>query len=117
MKWFDRMPVLKKLMLAFAVVIAFGVVVGMTGLTTLSSMHDITDAIGDEHMDGLYWMEEANRNKIDADLGAANLGYAADDAGRQHLKEGIVASLKGMHEALDHYRVTVLSDKDRELQE
>ncbi|MGF6902010.1 methyl-accepting chemotaxis protein [Paraburkholderia sp. GAS348] len=26
---------------------------------------------------GLYWMEEANRHKIDSDLAAANLGYAA----------------------------------------
>ncbi|MGF6596114.1 methyl-accepting chemotaxis protein [Paraburkholderia sp. GAS448] len=117
MKWFDRMTVLRKLMLAFAIVIAFGVVVGVTGLTTLSSMHAVTEAICDQHMDGLYWMEEANRNKIDADLAAANLGYAADDAGRQHLKEEIVASLKNMHEAFDHYRVTVTTEEGRKLQD
>ena len=48
-------------------------------------MHDLTNEISSRHMDGLYWMEEANRNKIDADLAAANLGYADDEAGRQRL--------------------------------
>jgi len=45
MKWFDRMTVFRKLLLAFAVVIGFCVVIGGTSLKTLSSMHDITDAI------------------------------------------------------------------------
>jgi len=115
MKWFDRMTVWKKLMLAFAIVIAFGAVVGATGLMTLSSMHGITEAICDRDMDGLYWMEEANRNKIDTDLAAANLGYAADDAGRQRLKQDILASLATMHDAFDHYRLTVTDDQGREL--
>ncbi|HXZ08548.1 MAG TPA: MCP four helix bundle domain-containing protein, partial [Paraburkholderia sp.] len=114
MKWFDRMTVWKKLMLAFAIVIAFGVVVGATGLMTLSSMHGITEAICDRDMDGLYWMEEANRNKIDTDLAAANLGYA-DDAGRQRLKQDILASLATMHESFDHYRLTVTDDQNSEL--
>ena len=85
MKWFDRMTVFRKLLLAFAVVIGFCVVIGGTSLKTLSSMHAITDAICDQHMNGLYWMEEANRHKIDSDLAAANLGYAADDAGRNQV--------------------------------
>ena len=85
-----------ELLLAFAVVIGFCVVIGGTALTTLSSMHDITNAICDRRMNGLYWMEEANRHKIDSDLAAANLGYAANDAGRQQLKDSIVASLKTM---------------------
>ncbi|VVD26702.1 MULTISPECIES: hypothetical protein [Paraburkholderia] len=80
MKWFDRMPVFRKLQLAFFVVIGF---CGVTALGMLSSMHDITDAICNKHMNGLYWMEEANRHKIDSDPAVANLGYAADDAGRQ----------------------------------
>jgi hypothetical protein len=56
MKWFDRMTVFRKLLLAFAVVIGFCVVIGGTSLKTLSSMHDITNAIGDRHMNGLYWI-------------------------------------------------------------
>ena len=115
MKWFDRMTVFKKLLLAFAVVIGFCVVIGGTSLTTLSSMHDITDAICDQHMNGLYWMEEANRHKIDSDLAAANLGYAADDAGRQKLKDNIVASLKEMHGAYDQYRATIATSKGQEM--
>ncbi|WP_144144021.1 methyl-accepting chemotaxis protein [Paraburkholderia sp. BCC1884] len=114
MKWFDRMPVFRKLLLAFAVVIGFCIVVGGTALTTLSSMHDITNAICDKHLNGLYWMEEANRHKIDSDLAAANLGYAADDAARQKLKDGIVGSLKTMHAAYDQYRPTIETGKGQD---
>ncbi|AXE91081.1 methyl-accepting chemotaxis protein [Paraburkholderia terricola] len=115
MKWFDRMTVFRKLLLAFAVVIGFSVVIGGMALAALSSLHEISDAIADKSMDGLYWLEEANRHKIDADLAAANLGYATDDAGRQKLKDGIVASLKDMHGAYDQYRPTIASSKGREL--
>ena len=83
MKWFDRMTVWKKLLIAFATVIGFGVAVGVAGLSALASMHGITEEISSRHMDGLYWMEEANRYKIDTDLDAANLGYAPDEAARQ----------------------------------
>ncbi|WP_144157881.1 methyl-accepting chemotaxis protein [Paraburkholderia sp. BCC1885] len=107
MKWFERMTVLQSLLSAFAVVIAFCAVVGGTGLMTLASMHDLTDEISSRHMDGLYWMEEANRHKIDADLAAANLGYAENEAGRQRLDAGIVTSLKSMHDAYDQYRSTL----------
>jgi methyl-accepting chemotaxis protein len=113
MKWFDRMTVFRKLLLAFAVVIGFCVVIGGVSLSKLSSMHAITDAICDRHMNGLYWMEEANRHKIDSDLAAANLGYATDDAGRDTLKESIVGSLKGMHAAYDEYRKSIGTPKGR----
>jgi hypothetical protein len=111
MKWFERMTVLQSLLLAFAIVIGFCTVVGATGLMTLASMHDLTNEISSRHMDGLYWMEEANRNKIDADLAAANLGYAEDDAGRQRLDANIVASLKSMHDAYDRYRATLSTSR------
>ncbi|MBN3760053.1 methyl-accepting chemotaxis protein [Burkholderia sp. Ac-20365] len=107
MKWFDRMTVWKKLLIAFAIVIAFGVAVGVAGLSALASMHGITEEISSRHMDGLYWMEEANRYKIDSDLDAANLGYAPDEAARQKLKDDIVASLKHMHAAYARYRETI----------
>ncbi|ASV97486.1 methyl-accepting chemotaxis protein [Paraburkholderia aromaticivorans] len=115
MKWFDRMPVFRKLLLAFSVVIGFCVVIGVTSLSTLSSMHDITDTICNRHMNGLYWMEEANRHKIDSDLAAANLGYAADDAGRQKLKDSIVGSLKEMRGAYDQYRATIETSKGQQM--
>jgi methyl-accepting chemotaxis protein len=107
MKWFERMTVLQSLLWAFAIVIGFCAVLGATGLMTLASMHDLTNEISSRHMDGLYWMEEANRNKIDADLAAANLGYAEDEAGRQRLDANIVASLKSLHDAYDRYRATL----------
>ncbi|XUW88652.1 methyl-accepting chemotaxis protein [Burkholderia sp. M6-3] len=115
MKWFDRMTVFRKLLLAFAVVIGFCLVIGGTSLKTLASMHDITDAICDKYMDGLYWLEEANRHKIDADLAAANLGYVKDDAGRQKLKDSIVGSLKLMHQGYDQYRATIVTAKGRQM--
>ncbi|MEP9323163.1 methyl-accepting chemotaxis protein [Paraburkholderia phymatum] len=107
MKWFDRMSVWKKLLIAFAAVIGFGVAVGAAGLSALASMHGMTEEISSRHMDGLYWMEEANRYKIDTDLDAANLGYAPDEAARKKLKDDIVASLKNMHDAYGLYRATI----------
>ena len=115
MKWFERMTVLKSLVLAFSIVIGFCAVLGVTGLMTLSSMHDLANEISSRHMDGLYWMEEANRNKIDADLAAANLGYAEDEAGRQRLDSNIVASLKNMHDAYDRYRSTISTPRGEQL--
>ncbi|WP_205965656.1 MCP four helix bundle domain-containing protein [Paraburkholderia guartelaensis] len=45
MKWLDRMTVFKKLLTAFAVVIVFAVAVGVAGVSSLASMHDIADQI------------------------------------------------------------------------
>ena len=115
MKWFDNLTVLRKLLLAFAVVIGFGVLVGAAGLRSLSSMHQIADDIGSRHMDGLYWMEEANKHKLDTDLAAANMSFAPDDAARQQLKDGITASLRQMHDGFDRYRATLSTDKGQAL--
>ena len=115
MKWFERMTVLQSLLVSFATVIGFCVVVGGAGLMTLSSMHDLTVEIGSRHMDGLYWMEEANRNKIDADLAAANLRYAENEAGRQRVDANIVNSLKNMRDAYDRYRPTLSTSKGQAL--
>ncbi len=115
MKWFDRMTVWKKLLIAFAIVIGFGVAVGAAGLSALASMHGITEAISSRHMDGLYWMEEANRYKIDTDLDAANLGYAPDEAARQKLKDDIVASLKSMHDGYARYSTTIAGNDGQAL--
>jgi methyl-accepting chemotaxis protein len=98
-----------------AVVIGFCVVIGGASLPTMSSMHDITDAICDKHMDGLFWLEGANRHKIEAELAAANLGFASDDAGRQKLKANIMASLKEMHEGYDQYRATIATSNGRQM--
>ncbi|WP_321937015.1 MULTISPECIES: methyl-accepting chemotaxis protein [unclassified Paraburkholderia] len=114
MKWLDRMTVFKKLLTAFAVVIVFAVAVGIAGVSSLASMHDIADEICNRHMSGQFWLEEAARSKLSTDLDAANLGYA-DEAGRNHLKEDIVAQLKRMHESLDRYAGAGVSAGDRAL--
>ena len=114
MKWLDRMTVFKKLLTAFAVVIVFAVAVGVAGVSSLASMHDIADEICNRHMSGQFWLEEAARSKLSTDLDAANLGYA-DEAGRNHLKEDIVAQLKRMHESLDRYAGAGVSAGDRSL--
>jgi methyl-accepting chemotaxis protein len=115
MKWFDRMTVFRKLLLSFGIAISFCLVVGATGLSTLSTMNNATEQIGNLHMKGLYWLEEANRSKLTADLGASNLGYAADDAARQRLKDGIAGSLKDMHDAFDKYQPTMVTSRGRDM--
>src|SRR5689334_7297185 len=108
MKWFDRLSVLSKLLLSFAVVILFTACVGATGVVSLAKMNGLIDDIGERHMDGLYWVEEVNKHKLNTDLAAANLTFA-DDAGKAKLKEGMSASLESMHRAFAQMRPTIRS--------
>jgi methyl-accepting chemotaxis protein len=71
-------------------------------------MNGLIEEIGDRHMDGLYWVEEANKHKLNTDLAAANLTFA-DDTGKDKLKEGMSASLDSMHRAFEHLRPTMRS--------
>ncbi|WP_207004229.1 hypothetical protein [Trinickia mobilis] len=98
MKWIDQSTVLRRLLGAFGVVIGFGVLVGAAGLASLASMHQIADDIGSRHMDGLYWMEEANKHKLDTDLAAANMAVAVFDLGRHERRRA--GALQGERQAL-----------------
>ena len=106
MKWFDRLSVLSKLLLSFAAVILFTACVGVTGVISLAKMNGLIEEIGDSHMDGLYWVEEVNKHKLNTDLAAANLTFA-DDAGKTRLKEGMSSSLDSMHRAFERMRPTM----------
>ncbi|MDR5832618.1 methyl-accepting chemotaxis protein [Caballeronia sp. LZ034LL] len=108
MKWFDRLSVLNKLLLSFAVVILFTACVGATGVVSLAKMNGLIGDIGERQLDGLYWVEEINKHKLDTDLAAANLTFA-DDAGKTKLKEGMSTSLDDMHRAFERVRPTILS--------
>ncbi|GJH07633.1 MCP four helix bundle domain-containing protein [Caballeronia novacaledonica] len=108
MKWFDRLSVLSKLLLSFAVVILFCACVGVTGVISLAKMNGLIEEIGQRHMDGLYWVEEVNKHKLNTDLAAANLTFA-DDTGKAKLKEGMSASLDSMHRAFELMRPTMHS--------
>jgi methyl-accepting chemotaxis protein len=108
MKWFDRLSVLSKLLLSFAVVILFCACVGVTGVVSLAKMNGLIEEIGERHMDGLYRVEEVNKHKLNTDLAAANLTFA-DDAGKAKLKEGMSASLDSMHRAFELMRPTMHS--------
>jgi methyl-accepting chemotaxis protein len=106
MKWFDRLSVRSKLLLSFAVVILFTACVGATGVISLAKMNGLIEEIGERHMDGLYWVEEVNKHKLNTDLAAANLTFA-DDAGKEKLKTGMSGSLDSMHRAFEKLRPTV----------
>ncbi|KAK49409.1 chemotaxis protein [Caballeronia jiangsuensis] len=108
MKWFDRLSVLSKLLLSFAVVILFCACVGVTGVVSLAKMNGLIEEIGQRHMDGLYWVEEVNKHKLNTDLAAANLTFA-DDTGKAKLKEGMSSSLDSMHRAFELMRPTMRS--------
>ena len=106
MKWFDRLSVLNKLLLSFAVVILFTACVGGTGVIALGKMNGLMAEMGDRHMDGLYWVEELNKHKLNTDLAAANLTFS-DDAGKQNLTQGMGESLAEMHRASEKLRATM----------
>lgn len=90
MKWFDRLPMIGKLLLS------------------LARMNGLIEEIGELHMDGfLYWVEEANKNKLNMDLDAANLTLA-DDAGKTRLKAKMAASLVSMHRAFEQLRPAII---------
>ncbi|GLU32757.1 methyl-accepting chemotaxis protein [Trinickia caryophylli] len=115
MNGFDRMTVLKKLLIAFSVVIAFGAIVGGVGVWGISSMHEIAADIGTTQIDGLYAIEEANKFRLKADMAAANLALAHDDAARQKSKEHVLDALANIHTALDKFSTTLLTDDGRAL--
>jgi methyl-accepting chemotaxis protein len=114
MNWFDRLSVQGKLLLSFAVVIVFTACVGGTGVLSLAKMNGLIEEIGDRHMDGLYWVEEVNKNKLNTDLAAANLTFA-DDAGKAKLKQEMSASLAEMHRGFEKMNPTIITPQGRAL--
>ncbi|PMS20060.1 methyl-accepting chemotaxis protein [Trinickia dabaoshanensis] len=109
----DSMTVLSKLLLAFAVVIGLGMVVGGVGVWGLATMHGIATDLGTSQMDGLYAIEETNKYRLDADLSGANLGFASDDAGKQRLQQRMADALVNIHQDLDRFGRTVTTDEGR----
>ncbi|RDV00023.1 methyl-accepting chemotaxis protein [Trinickia dinghuensis] len=103
----DSMTVLSKLLLAFAVVIGLGMVVGGVGVWGLATMHGIAADLGTSQMDGLYAIEEANKYRLDADLSGANLGFSADAAAKQKLQQRMTDALSNIHEDLDRFGATL----------
>ena len=113
----DNMTVLSKLLLAFAVVIAFGMIVGGVGVWGLATMHGIAFDLGTSQMDGLYAIEETNKYRLDADLSGANLGFAADAAAKQRLQQRMADALVDIHQDLDRFSQTVTNDQGRTIVE
>lgn len=116
MKWFDCLSVSGKLLLSFGVVILFTACVGGTGVFSLAKMNGLIEEIGQRHMDGLYWVEEVNKHKLNTDLAAANLTFA-DDAGKAKLKQDMAALLASMHYALDQLPGTIITPEGQTLLE
>jgi methyl-accepting chemotaxis protein len=108
MNWFDRLSVMGKLLLSFAVVIVFTAGVGVTGVVSLAKMNTLIEEIGARHLDGVYWVEEVNKHKLNTDLAAANLTFA-DDAGKTRLKQEMSASLGALHRAIEQMRPTIIT--------
>jgi methyl-accepting chemotaxis protein len=108
MNWFDRLSVMGKLLLSFAVVIVFTACVGVMGVVSLAKMNGLIEEMGARHLDGVYWVEEVNKNKLNTDLAAANLTFA-DDAGKTRLKQEMSASLGALHRAIEQLRPTIVT--------
>ena len=113
MKRLDSMTVLGKLLLAFAVVIGLGMIVGGVGVWGLATMHGIAADLGTSQMDGLFAIEETNKHRLDADLSGANLGFAADAAAKQKLQQRMSDALVNIHQDLDRFGATVDADEGR----
>ncbi|WP_206954972.1 methyl-accepting chemotaxis protein [Trinickia acidisoli] len=111
----DSMTVLSKLLLAFAVVIGLGMIVGGVGVWGLATMHGIAADLGTSQMDGLYAIEETNKYRLDADLSGANLGFAADAAAKQKLQQRMADALVNIHQDLDRFGETVDTDHGRQV--
>jgi methyl-accepting chemotaxis protein len=113
MKRLDGMTVLSKLLLAFAVVIGLGMIVGGVGVWGLAKMHGIAADLGTSQMDGLFAIEETNKYRLDADLSGANLGFAPDAAAKRKLQQRMSDALVDIHQDLDRFGATVDTDEGR----
>ncbi|PMS37780.1 methyl-accepting chemotaxis protein [Trinickia symbiotica] len=115
MIWLARMTVFNKLLLAFSFVVGLGALVGGAGLWGVSAMRDVAEQISTKEMNGLYYVEEGNRQRLNADLAEAQLRYATDEAVKQQLKERLTQSLARLHESLERFPETIHTEQGRAL--
>ncbi len=105
MNSFARLTLKRKLFVSFSVLVLLSASVGGVALVSLARMNQTLLDIGQNHMDGLYWLEEANKQKLSTSLATANL-VDADGAGKSKLKEMIAVSRSAMHADLENVRRT-----------
>ena len=110
MKWFDRLTVMKKLLFSFGILIAFCASIGGIGIISLARMHTIADVIGSEHLEGMYWLEEANKQKLLTSLFVASINQVPEGV-KPKFKHEAAVSLAIMHGNLERARNTI-ADSD-----
>ncbi|TKC88754.1 methyl-accepting chemotaxis protein [Trinickia terrae] len=102
----SRITLRRRLLIAFGIVILFGVLVGAVGLYGLRSLYGMTADIATRQMDGLFFVEEANKHRLEAQLTFANLRLAVDAQDRQRRVVHIEESLSEMDRDLDRFKNT-----------
>lgn len=100
-----------RLLISFGIVILLGACAGAVGLYGLRSMYRVTADIATRQMDGLFFVEEANKHRLEAQLTFANLRLAIDAADRKRRIAHIEDSITAMDRDLDRFRGTVESNE------
>jgi len=114
MKGFDHLTVMKKLLFSFSLLIAFNAGVGGLGLLSLSRMHRIVGVMESEHLEGMYWLEEANKQKLLTSLSVATMNQVPE-AVKPKFKHEAATSLAIMHRNIGRARATIADSGGAEL--
>lgn len=105
MKWVDSLTMRNKLFASFAILVLLTAAIGAAGIFSLARMQRTVTTISGDDLDGLYWLEEANKQQLNTSLAASNY-VGADSSGRERLKAVVTTSIKAMHAALDNVAPT-----------
>lgn len=105
MRWVDNLTVQNRLLASFAISVLLTVAVGAAGILSLAKMQRTVITISGDDLDGLYWLEEANKQQLAISLAASNYSEA-DSSGKERLRTTAIYSIRAMHSALENVAPT-----------
>ncbi len=112
---FKRLTLLQRLVGTFLIVALVGAVVGVVGVASLARLYRLSEELAQRELTGLYLLGEITRNKLSADLDAANLGYAHTEGEKQQLVADIRDKLAAMDDATHRFAATVTTSDGQRL--
>lgn len=111
MRWFTKLKLRTRLILAFLLTALITLVVGMVGLTNMGSINQMTRTIYQEDLLGLSQIKEANYQLMYVARNNRNLALAQTQARKDEVIEEIQAGARLVDDAVEDAREHFVSDE------
>ena len=115
MKWFYDLKIGTKLITAFIVVGAITAIVGFMGISKMSKINDMGDAMYAKDLLGISYIKEANIDLVYVGRAEKNLLLATTAEQRTEYKANLDASKAKLNENIEKARPLLYTDKGKEL--